>query len=264
MNVARIQERAESGDLHGAEQALEALLEMGPRNLEALKLKAQLFAVKGRFFDEAKIWEKVSQIAREDDDLLDYLVRRQTEDREHFYFTDPLQNGGKKFLAFPRRLMSTATFGFIGCLTFLTLARLGTKYPILVHPVFVISAFFLLVAAPFLGIMISYMRSTRYISVGMDGVEVAKRIGKHKIARSDVEKVYLAYDDSKADWTLHLVFINKDKSGANFHIDFGEHSTAIRARTHFLKEIMRFFGDPESIATKDLHLVLAAQKVIKA
>src|SRR5947208_1480115 len=113
MNVARIQQLAESGDIEGAHSALDSLLAMGPQNLEALKLRARLHEVAGRFNEEAKMWEKVAQIARDDDDLLDYLLRRQTEDRENFYFTDTLPGGGKRFLAFPRRMVRAATIGLL-------------------------------------------------------------------------------------------------------------------------------------------------------
>ena len=61
-NVAEIINIAESGDLTGAHQALDGLLGMGPNNVEALKLRARLFEVAGRFQQEAKIWEQVAKV----------------------------------------------------------------------------------------------------------------------------------------------------------------------------------------------------------
>lgn len=264
MNVAAIQQKAEAGDLRGAQDALDVLLEMGPNNLEALKLRARLHQVAGRFQQEAQMWEKISQVARDDEDLFDYLLRRQNEDRENFYFTDSLPGGGKRFLAYPRRMIRAATFGLLGCLTFLTMARLGQRFPILNHPVIMLGSFFAMVLGPWLGIMWSYSRSIRHVAVGMDGVEIATRFKVHKIPRTAVEKVYMVHDDRKTSWQLSLVVTTNDQTLPCFDIDFNENSTPIRARTHFVKELARFYGEPEYLAKGDMISILKDRKVIKA
>ena len=264
MNVARIQEMAETGDLQGAHDALDSLLSMGPHNLEALKLRARLHEVAGRFHLEAQLWEKVAQIARDDNDLLDYLVRRQTEDRENFYFTDTLPGGGKRFLAFPRRMVRSASVGLIGCLTFLTVARLGQVYTFLLHPVAMLGSFFVLVMAPWIGIIWSYAKSIRHVSVTSEGVTVATRFKTHFLPRGEIERVCMVHDDRKDTWRLSLVLVTKDKKLPCVEIDFNENSTSLRARSYFAKELHRYFGEPEYCGKPDVKPQLQGRKVIQA
>jgi hypothetical protein len=264
MNVAKIQTLAESGDLQGAHQALDNLLDIGPNNLAALKLRAQLLGITGRFFEESAVWEKISLIARDDDDLMDYLVRRQSEDREHYYFTDAIPGGGKRFLAFPRKMVTAATLGLVGCMTFLIIARLGLKFPIFNHPMVIISGFVGLVLAPWVGIMWSYAKSIRHVTVAMDGFEVATRFKRHHIPRSDVLNVFVAYEDKKNTWNLSVIVTPKDATKPAFEIDLNEKSTPIRARTHFLRELTRFFGEPKYAAKPEIQAQLKDRKIIKA
>lgn len=264
MNVARIQQIAETGDLQGAHDALDSLLSMGPHNLEALKLRARLHEVAGRFHQEALLWEKVAQIARDDEDLLDYLVRRQTEDRENFYFTDTLPGGGKRFLAFPRRMVRSASVGLIGCLTFLTVARLGQAYPFLLHPAVMLGSFLLLVMAPWCGIIWSYTKSIRHVTVNNDGVSVAARFKTHLLPRSEVESLYMVHDDRKNTWKLSLVIVTKDIKMPCVEIDFNENSTSIRARSYFVKELHRFYGEPQYVSKETLKPLINGRKVVQA
>jgi hypothetical protein len=264
MNVQAIQLKAEAGDLKGAHDALDSLLEMGPNNLEALKLRARLHEVAGRFHEEAQIWEKVARIDREDEELFDYLLRRQNEDRENFYFTDSLPSGGKRFLAYPRRMIRSAVFGLIGCLGFLTLARLGIRFPILNHPVAMLGSFGLMVIAPWVAIMWSYGRSIRYITIGMEGLEVATRFKIHKIPRNQIHKVVLTLDDLKSQWQLNLVVTTVDQSIPNVSIDFNEKTTSIRARSYFLRELTRFCGEAEYSSMPEISSFLKDRKLIKA
>lgn len=264
MNVAVIQQKAESGDLEGAHSALDTLLEMGPNNIEAIKLRARLYQVTGHFTQEALMWEKIAQLAKDDDDLFDYLLRRQNEDRENFYFTDSLPSGGKRFLAYPRHMIKAATLGLLGCLTFLTMARLGQRFPILNHPFVMLGSFFSLVLAPWLGIMWSYGRSLRYVAVGMEGVEVATRFRVHRLPRNEVSKVIVAHDDRKDKWQLKLIVVTKDNTLPCFEIDFNENSTPIRARSYFVRELMRFYGEPEYSTIPEVAPILRNRRLIKA
>jgi hypothetical protein len=243
-NVAEIINIAEAGDLSGAHQALDGLLSMGPNNIEALKLRARLFEVSGQFQQEAKIWEQVAKIDRDDTDLSDYINRRQTEDRENFYFTDTLPGGGKRFMAFPRRMVRAASIGLIGCLLFLGMARLASIYPLLNHPVVMLGSFAALVIAPWISILISYTRSLRYINVTKDGMEIATRFRTHRLPWSNVEHVYLAQDDRHETYRLSLVVIPRDTSHHYFEMEFNENTTPIRARSYLVREIINSWGEP--------------------
>jgi hypothetical protein len=259
-NVAEIINIAESGDLAGAHQALDQLLAMGPGNIEALKLRARLFEVAGRFLQESKIWEQVARIDRDDTDLAAYIARRQGEDREHFYFTDTIPNGGKRFIAFPRRMIKAATIGLVGCVTFLIMARLATIYPVLNHPFIMLSAFTGLVISPWIAILVSYSKSLRYINVSKDGLEIATRFRLHKMPWNTVEQVYLAQDDRHDTYKLSLVVTRRGQDDAAFELDFNENSTSIRARSYFVREIMNAWGEPNYVARKNV--VTTGRKLI--
>jgi tetratricopeptide (TPR) repeat protein len=252
-NVAEIQNLAENGDLSGAHQALDGLLEMGPRNVEALKLRARLFEVAGKFQQEAKIWEQVAKIDREDSDLEQYIVRRQSEDRENFYFTDALPGGGKRFIAFPRKMVRAASIGLVGCIVFLGMARLSQVYPILNHPVIMLSAFAALVISPWLAILISYAKSLRFVSVSRQGIEIATRFKVHKFEWSDVDQIYLAQDDRHDTYQLSILIMGRNADQPCFEMDFNENTTPIRARSYFVRELIASWGEPNYVARKTVN-----------
>src|SRR4051812_29827081 len=119
LHVKQIRAVIEAGEADQAHQALDQLLALGPNNTDALKLRASLLEHEGRFAAEAKIWEKIAVIDREDADAVAFLLRRQLEDREHFYFTDDVPGGGRRFMAYPRRLINHSALGLAGCVGFL-------------------------------------------------------------------------------------------------------------------------------------------------
>jgi hypothetical protein len=267
MNVAAIKLKAESGDLPGAHAALDALLELGPSNLEALKLRARLHQVTGRFLQEAQMWEKVAQIAKTDDDLIDYLVRRQSEDRENFYFTDALPNGGKRFLAFPKKMLMAATLGLLGCLAFFTVARVSQVVPFLGHPVAMLASFFLLVVAPFVSIIWCYARSLKHIAMSLEGLEVATRIRTHRFPRAGVDKVFVVHDDRDDAWQLRIIITSKPQASKTLadyiEVDFDEGTTPIQARSYFIRELTRFFGEPSYVSRIEIQERLRGLRALK-
>ncbi|MDQ3235060.1 MAG: hypothetical protein M3Q07_24895, partial [Pseudobdellovibrionaceae bacterium] len=66
-HVNQIRKIVEQGHLDEAHKAIEDLLELGPKNLEALKLKAALFEHVGRFEDEEHQWRRIIEIDNEDE-----------------------------------------------------------------------------------------------------------------------------------------------------------------------------------------------------
>ena len=253
-NVAQILTIAESGDLAAAHSALDSLLAMGSQNVDALKLRARLLEVAGRFQMEAKVWSQIAKIDRNDADLTAYVTRRQNEDRENFYFTDSLPNGGKKFYAFPRQMVRHATIGLVGCLFFLAIARLSPAYPILNHPAIMLTAFGLFVIVPWIAILFTYSRSLRHVSVTKRGFEVATRFKTHHFEWSAVDQVYLAQDDRKETYELSLVIVQRDPASPCFELHFNEHTTSIRARSYLIREITGAWGEPAYAARKTIEI----------
>lgn len=271
MNVKTIQQKAEQGDLVGAHESLDALLELGPKNLEALKLRASLHMIAGRFHQEALVWEKIAQIARNDDDLIDYLVRRQLEDREHFYFTDALQNGGRRFMAFSKKHLKSAALGLCGCFTFFILVRLGERFPSINVPSLIIGTFLGCVILPFLSIIFGYMRSLKSVTMSPEGLEIATRLKSHKLLSSQIKQIYVVHEDLKSKWDLSIVVVpetetqiegQRVKSTSAFKIDLNQETTSVQARSHFVRDLARYFGELRFVARDEIEQDLRTFKVI--
>jgi hypothetical protein len=245
MHVKQIRDIVDEGRTEDAHSALDQLLALGPNNTEALKLRAQLLEFEGRFADEAKIWERIAGIDREDPDAITFLLRKQLEDREHFYFTDDLPGGGRRFMAYPRGLVNTSAMGLMGCVSFLLSTRLAGFYPILNEPAVMLGLFGLFVLLPWVGIVVSYFRSMKSVSVTTQGIAIATRLRHVELPWSDLEKVCLARSLKRDYHHLSLVLIPKDRTLSPIEIDLDQASTAIRARSYLVREIARSFSEPE-------------------
>lgn len=255
LHVKQIREIVDAGRNEDAHSALEQLLSLGPHNIEALKLRAQLFEFEGRFHEEAQIWERVLRTDPDDQDAAQYLMRRQIEEREHFYFTDDLPQGGRRFLAYPRKLISTSALGLLGCVAFLLATRMSVKLPFLADPTILLIMFGVLVLLPWVGIVSTYLSGIKYVSVSEDGVAIATRLKTYDYKWKDLERVCLAHSFPPGGQArLSLVFLPKDPSQRPIEIDLNQTSTAIRARSYLVREITRSHAEPEYTARDRLAL----------
>lgn len=236
-HVNAIRELLDQGQRSEAKSALEDLLSIGPSNLDALKLKAMLFASEGRFVEAEKVWLRILEIDREDPDAIQFIIKKQIEDREHYYFTDDLPGGGRRFLAYPRLLIRISMLGLIGCVSFLMLTRVLEAYPTFNRPEFILSAFAVMVISPWLGILWTYFRSVRSVSVTRGGLEVATRTRAFRFTWADLGTVSLSHSRDPNQPNLRLILIPKDESARSIVIDLNEETSAIRARSHFVHEL---------------------------
>ena len=254
MHVRQIRESIDSGKTDEAHDALDQLLALGPQNTEALKLRASLYESEGRFVDEARVWDKVSTVDREDPDAIAFLLRRQLEDREHFYFTDDVPGGGRRFMAYPRRLINNSALGLIGCIAFLLSTRVSVSFPVFADPSVMISMFGVCVLLPWLSIMVVYFRSIRSITLNSSIITVSTRLRAHTFQWQELERVCLARTASGRGPYLSLVLLPKDRTVTPIEIDLNQGSTAIRARSYLIREIARLFCEPEYLRREALDL----------
>lgn len=254
LHVKQIREIVEAGKNPEAHDALDQLLALGPNNTDALKLRARLFEIEGRFGDEARIWDKVGTIDREDPDAVTYFLRKQLEDREHFYFTDDIPGGGRRFLAYPRSLVNRSAMGLVGCIAFLLASQLSTRIPALGEPIVMLGMFALFVISPWIGIVATYISGIKSISLSPQGIDVATRLKVTSFKWDDVEKVCLARSAQGDEAFLSLVIMPKDRTVRPIEIDLNQGSTAIRARSYLVREIARLFSEPECVSRSTLDL----------
>lgn len=236
IHMKQINQFVDDGDVEKAETALEALLELGPKNTEAMKLCALIYERSGRFMDESKMWERVGRVDEEDPDYLRYLERRQAEEREKYYFTDELPDGGRRFLAYPRGVIYSSVAALIGCLFFLVYARVPTAAAA-ENQLRTLTVFAFCVIAPWLAIALAYLTSIKSISVLPSGIEIALRFRTLKLSWSDVEQACLVHHFGPKNPQLALVLFPKDDQVRAISVDLMETTTAIRARSHFLRAV---------------------------
>ena len=241
-HVSAIRKLIAEGNVREAEAALDNLLELGPSNVDALKLKAMIFGAEGRFRDEEQIWSHILKIDQEDPDAIGYIHKRHIEDREHYYFTDDLPGGGRRFLAYPRALVNISVVGLMGCIGFLMLTRLAERFPVLQVPTVVLVSFLILLISPWVGIIVSYCRSIRAIDVSHLGVGFATRFNSTQLKWPDVEKICLTYSNDPNEPDLRLVVIPRDPRIRPVEVDMNETSSPIRARSHLVNEISMHYG----------------------
>ena len=254
LHVKEITKIIDDGGTDEAHDALEQLLALGPNNTSALKLKARLFENSGRFREEGKVWDRIAAIDREDPDAVAYLLRRQVEDREHFYFTDEVSGGGRRFIAYPRSLVQLSVIGLIGCISFLLTTRLSVLFPALAAPEMMLPSFAVLVMLPWVAIIAVYVRAIRHVTVSPTGISVATRLRSVSYHWTELSRVCLVQSMRPKGARLALMLVPKDSASQPVEIDLTQGTTAIRARSYLLQDITRFFNEPEYLKRENLSL----------
>lgn len=237
-HLSEIRKLMETGQVTEAKSALENLLELGPANLEALKIKAGIFAAEGRFQEEEKVWHRILEMSPDDEDAIDYIQQRQID----FYFTDDLPGGARRFLAYPRALVKISVLGLLGCTSFLMLTRLSEKSWGLT-PEAIFGAFLILVILPWVGIIWTWARSLKNVVTSLDGIQVSTRFKRFVFRWADLDKIYLLHAANPFDPDLKLLLIPKDNEERPINIDLNESSSSIRARSFLVNELFIYFPD---------------------
>lgn len=252
-HVQAIKKIVSEGQFQEAHLALEDLLELGPNNLEALKLKAALYEHVGRFEEEEQVWRRIIEIDTQDEDAINFFQRSQLEDREHYYFTDPLPGGGRRFLAYPRALITVSFSGLVGCVAFLMLTRTGGQN-LTQSPAALVSAFLMLVVSPWVLIVYLYLKTIRSINITAAGLEVITRFKTHLYPWNTIQDIYLAHSEDPLAHELRLVVLSQEQLLRPLSIDFGESTSAVRARRHLVHEIRDHYQNIryETISTLSL------------
>lgn len=253
LHVKQIKSLADKGESVQAHEALEQLLALGPKNTHALKIKAQLLGHEGHFAEESMVWEKIAQIDHEDEEAIQHLIQLQVEEREHFYFTDDVP-GGKRFLAYPKKLISISMIGLLGCLIFLILTRLTNLVPEIADPLVTLTLFGLLVLAPWLAIIVTFFKSLKWILISGESLTIATRTRSYRWDWTGISQVYLAHSYQKSVPHLSLVIVPAGEGSPVILLDLTRESSAIRARTFLISEITRVFHQPAFARWESLDL----------
>ena len=231
------------GDVEKAESALDNLLSLGPKNIEALSLKAGIYAQRGQYDKEHQMWISVLALDPEDHSALQYVENAWLEEREQFYFTDEVPQGGRRFLAHPRAMIHGSLAGVCGCALYLFLSTLTGKYPLLGNPYVMLLLFVALVLLPWLFIVVAYFQAPREVLLDTQGVSVSTRHKIYRLKWGDLESVYLAHRLMPNASSLTLVFVPKDPNLAVLEVDMSRETSVMKAKTCLVREIHKLFGD---------------------
>lgn len=254
VHVHEIRNMVESGAHEAAHEALDLLLSLGPGNIEALKLKCFLYAAEGRFREEARVWAKVLDQDYEDADALSFFQRRQIEEKEGFYFTDPLPSGGRRFLAHPRALINASLLGLLGCTVFLLVSSYAQKYHALSSGWVAFGSFSLCVLVPWLMIVLAWSRSLRSIVLTQQGVEFNTRFSRRTLAWKEIRSVFLAYERVAGEQKLSVIFMPLDPAQKGYEVELSREHSVIRARSLLIEDISFLFRKPQPVRRQTLEL----------
>ncbi|WP_132317073.1 tetratricopeptide repeat protein [Pseudobacteriovorax antillogorgiicola] len=253
-HVNAIEKLIENGHVDEAHESLEELLAIGPNNVQALKLLAALYVHEGRFEDEEKVWRRVFEIDNEDIDAIEYFQKVQLEDREHYYFTDVLPGGGRRFIAYPRSLVNISMIGLVGCVGFLLLTRFSSEQEMMKSPLAVMTCFLVLVISPWVGIIYTWAKSLRTVNVTSSCIEIKTRFKSFRYDWDQLKKISLAHSQNPSDEVLRLVIVPSPEKGPPVTIDFNEDTSSIRARRYLINEIRDFHSKIDYDILEDLNL----------
>ncbi len=241
-----------AGKKKEASKAVEHLLSLGETNIEALKIKANLLSQEGKFRQASNTWEKILKIDPDNLDAFYYFENQFIEEKEKFYFTDELPNGGRRFLLHPQDMINSLVLGVFGCIVFLFSSNNNVLQYFFGSNVFSMTSFFLLVMIPWIFIICSFFMSPYEICLTDQGVFISSKVRKHFLAWHEISQVQITHLMDEDNYGLFVVFLPKDKSKQAFEVDISSESTAIRSRGTFVEEIIKFSGTPTYSERKPL------------
>ncbi len=237
IHVNAIRKFVDDGEFDQAHDAIENLLALGPNNLEALKLQAQIYAARGEIDLELQVWGRVLEIDREDADGINFLLQQQIEDREHFYFTDELPGGARRYLCYPRSFIHISLLGLIGCVCFFALRSLSVRYPVLSEQNVLLASFAALVLAPWLGIIYVWIRSLKSVVVHKEGINLETRFGTKRYRWKEQSQVALVHKINDDHSSIHLVLVPADANAKALKLNLTPGACSIKARSYLMRDV---------------------------
>jgi len=253
IHVKQIVELIDEGKSQEAEDALEQLLSLGPKNMEAMKLRAMILARQGRFSEELDVWTKVLKIDYQDTDALQWFEIQHLEEQEHHYFSDNITGGGARYLTYQKGLMKPMVFGLIGSLAFTFLTNLAmTHAPALIKNEVLIVGFLAVVVAPLLMVMKAFLTSMYSLSIDKDGLSIQTRLARYGYKWNEIKEVFLSHEMNLAGPSLFLMVIPADQAKEPLAIDLNPDDTSIRSRRHLIQDVTDCFRKPNCILRKNI------------
>lgn len=234
MNEA--QKLYDAGDGSGALHILENLLDLAPRNPEALRMKAKILDSWGRFEESYQTLLKLSQLPNPSEEVVQEIEQRATEEREAVLFSE-LTSEGRWYYAFPASQLWVSCIGLIGCALFLiSYSQVNFANPNEVMTMAL--SFFFLVMLPSILLVGIQLTGIKRVLVGLGGLKVCTRFREQQFAWEDLKAAVIEFDpDPRVDFLMLKLYGRSESKEPLIVLDLSRSRCVVRARRHFLKNI---------------------------
>ena len=163
------------------------------------------------------------------------------EEKERFYFTDLIPEGGRRFLIHPKALLDSFGVGFISCIFFLLIGHFS-KFALFMS-ITGTSFFFagVFVLFPWVWVAFTYLRMPFDISVTPKKLKLSTKLKEFELSWHEIEDIIVVHSFSKVRFSLELFILPKDSAKESFRIDLSEEGALVKARRFFLAEILIYY-----------------------
>ncbi len=226
-----------SGDGAGALQVLDNLLDLAPRNPEALRLKARILDAWGRFDESYQVLLALSQLPNPSEEAVHEIEQRASEEREAILFSE-LTSEGRWYYSFPAAQLLVSIVGLVGCALFLvTSSQVNFANP---NEVIAMAlSFCFLVLLPCIFLVVIQLTGIKKILVGLRGISVSTRFSEKSYAWDELKAAVVEYDcDPRVDFLRLKVFGLQGANEPVLNLDLSRAKSVVRARRHFLKNVL--------------------------
>jgi len=242
-------------DFDAASDIINNLLVLAPKNTNILKLKSYIARIKCKFDEELEIWRKIGQIDHFDEDVQTYFELRALEERERLFFTKSTSNLGKLFVAIPNTILWFSTYGFFGCILFLTisqffLTKLDPDHYL--HTISLTFGFIMFVVLPWFFIIKSFLTSLKSVEMNYISISFHTRFKEYSYLWEEIKRAVIEIQSTFQDENLS---IDKQKlylqisDNKWIKIDLTPNKSVIRVNKQFIALFQSYFKGKIEIYT---------------
>jgi hypothetical protein len=256
-HVNEARKHYDSGDGRGALQILENLLDLAPRNPEALRMKAKILDSWGHFEESYQTLLVLSQVPNPSEEVVQEIEQRATEEREAILFSE-LTSEGRWYYAFPGSQLWVSIAGLMGCAFFL-ISSSQVNFANANEVMAMALSFFFMVLLPSILLAVIQLTGIKRIMVGLAGLRVCTRFREQTYQWDQLKSAVIEFDpDPRVDFLRLKLFGHGESKEPLLNLDISRSKCVVRARRHFLKNIVThvdnvcYISRPERYISRDI------------
>jgi hypothetical protein len=240
-HIRDAQKLLDAGDGPGTLAVVENLLELAPKNVEALRLKARVLDGWGQFEDSLNLLRRIAFIDNYSDESMADLEARVQEEREALVFSE-LAPEGRWYFAFPRSQIWISLYGFFGCASFLLLSTQWLNQGAARLQELLV-AFVVLVVVPWVALSVVHFSGVKKVLVGLDGIRICKRFNSQTYSWKQLSVAVIEYDRNLLSSHLKLILYSQENMKQPLlELNISEKNCVVRARRHFVRCVLSYMN----------------------